>query len=648
MKQGMTLDNLRWLLLTMALVMAPLLFELKPWLALFALLLGAWRYQIAIRGKALPRLRVLLPLTLLAVVAVVASHGSLGRNASVALLTLMMALKLLESNSRRDAMLLVFLSCFLSITGFLFTQSLLLGTYLLLPLLALTITLIGISHPNGILPLRSRLRLALTLLGQAVPLMLVLFLLFPRLSGPLWRLPQDAASALTGLSESMSPGSIIELIISDEIAFRAEFSTRLPEPSARYWRGPVFWFYDGRSWRPGMRTRHLPPEPLQARADPVSYSVTVEPHDRSWLFTLDISDDAVPEAMLNYEHQLLATKPVHTRLRYQATSYLQYRLQPELDDDMRQYALQLPSFGNPRTRTLGREWAASGVSPAVLAQKALTMFREQPFVYTLTPPALGRDSVDEFLFSTRSGFCEHFASSFVYLMRASGVPARVVTGYQGGTVNPLGQYIIVRQSDAHAWAEVWLPERGWVRVDPTAAVSPSRIESGFATALPDSETLPMLMRDHYAWMHRVYLAWDALNNGWNQWVLGYNQQRQLELLSRLLGSSASSRQVATALIVAVTLTMLVISWAILRDSRRHTDALQTAYARFLRKLARAGIMRLPHEGPLDFATRAAAALPAQARAIRAISTRYANLRYGGAGTAEELAALQQDIRNFNT
>lgn len=646
MRQSLSLDNLCWLLASMLLAMAPLLLHLQPWIGLFVVLLAAWRYQIARSHKPLPRLYVLLPLTLLGAMAVVLSHGSLGRNASVALLVLMMAMKLLETSSRRDAMLLVFLSCFLLITGFLFSQALPLAAYLALPLVALTATLLDLSHPNGTLPPRRRLRLTFILLGQALPFMLVLFVLFPRLSGPLWRAPQDAASAMTGLSDSMMPGSISELIISDEVAFRAEFRDAIPPPSARYWRGPAFWFFDGRSWRPGMRARHLPPQPLQQRGEPVRYSVTLEPHNRTWLFTLELADQAIADASLNFDHQLLARKPVQTRLRYDAVSYLQYRLQPQIDEEMRRYALQLPAHGNPRTRELGLAWAASGAAPEALVQRALGMFREQAYVYTLTPPALGPDSVDEFLFSTRRGFCEHYAGSFVFLMRAAGVPARVVTGYQGGTLNPVGQYLIVRQSDAHAWAEVWLAGRGWTRIDPTAAVSPSRVELGFAAALPGSEPLPMLVRERYAWLQGAYLAWDALNNGWNQWVLGYNQQRQLELLSRLAGSAVSSQQVATALIVTIALAMLAIAAAILRDSRRQ-DALQTAYARFLRKLARAGIMRQPHEGPLEFAARAAAARPTQREAIFAISMRYARLRYGGAA-ADEMAALRQDIRNFRT
>ena len=640
-------DHLRWLLASMALVLAPLFWHLPLWVPLFALLLGAWRYHIALRRLALPRLRILLPMALIGAAAIIASYGgSFGRDASVALLTLMMSMKLLESNSRREAMLLVFLSWFLVITVFLFSQSLLLGTYMVLPVVALTATLISISHPEGTLPAKFKLLLAGRLLGQALPVMLVLFLLFPRLSGPLWSVPQDAVSGMSGLSEDMSPGSISQLSLSDEIAFRAEFKDKLPDPAQRYWRGPVFWHFDGRTWRPGFQTQTLPQEKLEGKSTPVRYTVTLEPHNRTWLFTLDMAATIPPESKLSHDYQLTARNPVQTRTRYQASSYLQYQLQAQAEQTSLKHALQLPSErNNPRTHALGREWAASGAEPASIVQRALTMFREQPYVYTLAPPLLGSDGVDEFLFSTRRGFCEHYAGSFVLLMRAAGIPARVVTGYQGGEVNPLGNYMIVRQADAHAWAEVWFAGRGWVRVDPTAAVSPRRIESGMAAALPEAE-MPLLGRGDQAWLHRIYLGWDAINNGWNQWVLGYNQQRQIEFLSRIAGTGISAREMVAGLAVSVTLIMCAISWAILRGGNQRRDEILAAYLKFVRKLARAGIVRDPHDGPLDFGLRAASALPDSAHDIADISSSYADLRYGGTPTLEQIETFKRKIKKF--
>lgn len=645
-RQPITLDDLRWLLASMALVLAPMAAHLTLWVPLFAVLLGLWRHHIAVRRLPLPRLRVMLPITLISFGAIVASHhGAFGRDASVALLVLMMSMKLLESSSRRDAALLISLSWFLSITTFLFSQSLLLGLYLVLPVVALTVTLIGISHPNGTLPTAYRLRLAGRMLGQAVPVMLVLFVLFPRLSGPLWRMPSDATSAMTGLSESMSPGSISELSLSDEIVIRAEFRGTLPAPNQRYWRGPVFWHFDGRTWRPGMQTSSLPQERLGATDDVVDYTVTLEPHNRIWLFALDLAGSVPPDSTLRHDYQLVARQPVSTRIRYEARSYLTYQLQPELDPVTRRHALQLPSSGNPRARAMGEQWKASGATPAALVQKALAMFREQNFVYTLNPPLLGRDGVDEFLFSTRRGFCEHYAGSFVFLMRAAGIPARIVTGYQGGQVNPLGNYMFVRQSDAHAWTEVWLENSGWVRIDPTAAVSPQRIESGLS-ALPGDEPVPLLARGEHTWLNRIYLGWDALSNGWNQWVLGYNQQRQMELLSRFFGEQLSFQRLAFGMVGAVILVMLAISWSLLRGHGQRADPLQATYAKFLRKLAQNGIIRQPHEGPMEFGRRAAQAWPDRAGKITDITTGYATLRYGNRSAPQRMAKLKKDIEDF--
>jgi hypothetical protein len=259
---------------------------------------------------------------------------------------------------------------------------------------------------------------------------------------------------------------------------------------------------------------------------------------------------------------------------------------------------------------------------------------------------LGEDSVDEFLFSTRRGFCEHYAGSFVFLMRSAGIPARVATGYQGGEINPTGNYLIVRQADAHAWAEVWLPQRGWVRVDPTAAVSPRRVEGGIAAALPAGEPVPMLVRGDYPLLRKLYLNWDALNNGWNQWVLGYNEKKQMELLSRLAGSQISWQDMAIWLMASVGAIVLAISAFMLRGGRQRADALQSAWLQFQRKLARGGILREAHEGPINFGQRAAQKLPLRATAIGAIVARYAQLRYGMTPTRKQIEAFKQQIRTF--
>lgn len=639
-------NDVRWLAAALGLVVAPMFLHLTLWVPLFAVLIGGWRVWLAMRNQPLPRARILVPMTLAGVGAIVASHGGgFGRDASVALLTLMLAMKLLESGSRRDATLLVSLSWFLSITTFLFTQTLLMGLYLVLPVFALIVAQVGISHPNGTLPFAYRARLTGLMLAQALPVMLVLFFLFPRLAGPLWQTPSDATKAMTGLSESMAPGSISELSRSDETAFRAEFAGALPAPNQRYWRGPVFWHFDGRAWRPGMQSLNTAPEPLENTGNAVDYSVTLEAHNRTWLFALDIPAVAPPEGHLRNDHQLVARQPVNARVRYQTRSYLTYLAQPELDEKSRAAGVQLPKRRNPKARELGQSWREQGLGDEALVRKALDMFNRQAFVYTLSPPVLGQDGVDEFLFNTRRGFCEHYAGSFVFLMRAAGVPARVVTGYQGGVVNPIGNYMIVRQSDAHAWAEVWLQDRGWVRIDPTAAVSPSRIESGLSQ-LPSGEPVPLLARGGRSWMTRLYLGWDAINNRWNQWVLGYNQQRQMELLERILGDKITMHGLAVGMIATVGAIMLAITWGMLRNRGPRPDRIERTYRRFRKKLARLGIAHRPHEGPLDLGRRAAEALPRKALSIQRIVRDYARLRYGKHASQGSLRQFEHDIREF--
>ncbi|HZV98697.1 MAG TPA: transglutaminase domain-containing protein, partial [Methylophilaceae bacterium] len=336
-------------------------------------------------------------------------------------------------------------------------------------------------------------------------------------------------------------------------------------------------------------------------------------------------------------------------MRYEGSSSLGYVLGENISERERHLALQIPDGGNSRSIALARKWAEGGQGAAGIVQAALSMYRQQPFVYTLSPPLLTRaDPMDDFLFNTRRGFCEHYAGSFVYLMRAAGVPARVITGYQGGDVNPVGNYLIVRQSDAHAWAEVWLQGRGWVRVDPTASVAPQRIERGISSALPQNEALPFFARREVSFLRKLYLNWDAINNGWNQWVLGYDQQRQMELLSRLAGSQLSWQDLAVALISSVGGIVLVISYFLLRSRRLKIDPLQKLYLEFLRKLEHVGLKRYSHEGPLDFSRRAARRLPAQAKEINRITAAYASLRYRSDSSPQALETFKRLIRTFKT
>jgi transglutaminase-like putative cysteine protease len=637
--------DLRWLLGSLALVMALHVSHLTIWASVFIAAFGVWRYLIERNGWQLPRLLILLPITVMAGLGVALTYrGIFGRDASVALLAIMLSLKLMETKTPRDYILAIFSGFFLTITAFLFNQSLLVGAFILLPTICFTATLIGVSHPNGDLDWRFQAKLAGSLLAQATPLMLVLFFLFPRIPGPLWGVPKDAYSSMTGLSDSMRPGNISKLTLSGAIAFRVEFKGKMPLQNQLYWRGPVLWHYVDGEWLMNGQEPNTSRETLLVQGAPIIYSVTLEPHNRNWLLMLDMPSTLPPEANVTHDLQVLSPAPVRTRMRYEGSSNLNYILAENLNDQDRRLALQIPDDKNPRSISLAKQWASQ--KPEAIVQSALTMFRQESFVYTLSPPILGLNPIDDFLFNTRRGFCEHYASSFVYLMRAAGVPARVVTGYQGGDVNPVGNYLIVRQSDAHAWAEVWLQGRGWVRVDPTAAVAPSRIESGIATALPEGDVLPLMSRRDYPLLRKIYLNWDALNNGWNQYVLGYNQERQMNLLSRLTGSQVSWQDLAIAMMACVGAAGLAISYFLLRGKRIKIDPLQRLYAEFLRKLEGAGLKRYSHEGPLDFSKRAVKRLPTKAGEIEEITDLYADLRYRSNTSVLAFAHFKRLVRTF--
>lgn len=585
------------------------------------------------------------------------SYGNpLGRDPGIVMLIMMLGLKLLEMRSRRDVVVVVFMAYFLVITNFLYSQSVFMAVYMLAVVVAITATLVeqsrGAAAPRASARRwRANLRLAGVLLAQAMPLMAVLFVLFPRVAGPLWGLPRDAYAGMAGLSDSMAPGSINELVLSESVAFRAAFEGAAPSPEQRYWRGPVFWHTDERRWSAGGAGQDAPSPPqVEPRGPSIAYTVTLEPHNRRWVFALDLPAQAPQGVTLNDDFQLLAAAPVRTRQRFTLTSFPAYRM-AGLGAEARARALQLPPGTNPRARALAAAWRESLREDAALVGEALHLFRHQPFVYTLTPPLLGEDVVDGFLFDTHRGFCEHFAASFVFLMRAAGVPARVVTGYLGGELNPVGDYLVVRQSDAHAWAEVWLERDGWVRVDPTAAVARERIELGISVAA-QREGAPVRFRappEALATAWRVLRnGWDAVSNAWNQWVLDYTPQRQADLLERLGLGGLSWRGMALALGVACAVLLAVIAAPMLLRRPAGADPARLLYQRFCAKLARRGITRAPAEGPADFARRASALRPDAAAQIGLITGLYIRLRYGLADVsrARLLDSLHRHVRKF--
>ena len=643
--RAVTPRDLAWLAVSLSLVIAPHLERTPWWASVFALCLLGWRASMALNGLRMPARWLPAALAAVGMAGVWLEYRTLfGRDAGIALLILFAGLKLLEMRSHRDATVVVFLCYLLIITNFLFNQSIPTALLMCFALLVMTTALVSFNAPQR--AVGADARVAATVLLHAVPLAALLFILFPRVSGPLWRLPQDAHAGITGLSETMSPGTLSQLSQSDAIAFRVLFAGPVPQRHDLYWRGPVFWDYDGRTWRNGSATRLVEFELAGGEAQ-YSYAVILEPHQRNWLFALETPQRLPPRAWLTGDGQVISFAPVLTRLRYEMASLAGARFADEEVPDALRRALRLPPGFNPRARELAATWRRDAGSEEQIVLVALRYLREGGFEDTLQPPLLGRDAVDEFLFSTRAGVCEHFSSAFGFLMRAAGLPARVVTGYQGGDVNPVDGHLTVRQADAHAWAEVYLPGRSWVRVDPTAAVAPVRLDGGLGDAIPQAGQLPLLLRGGIPdWVRSARNNWEALANQWNLRVLGYNTERQREFLNRLGMTDADWKDLAATLLISVAVVLAVLVASSLRNLKR-ADSVQKAWIAFCAKLEQRGIGRAPQEGPRDFAARASERLPEQRAALEAVSDLYIALRYGPAAPANEISRLRRMVRGFS-
>ena len=613
------------LLLSILMVIAPHADHLPPWVSGLCTGLLLWRAWLTHSGKPLPKRWLLMLITVAGTAGIVLTfHTLFGREAGVTLLMMLSTLKLMELRDARDAMVLVYLACFIMITNFFYSQSIPTALYLLATMMVIVTTWIHLQA-SGI-ALKPRMRIAAVLLLQALPLTLILFILFPRVQGPLWGLPQDAYAS-TGLDDHMSPGSLSRLSLSEAVAFRVVYNDQPPRRDQMYWRGPVLWHFDGRAWTPGRSLYPVAPK-FTELGQPVNYVVTLEPHNKHWLFALDVPDKLSVTATLTDDFQLLSKDAVHARLRYAARSYLVYHANLQESQRQLKRALQLPGKFDPRARQLAAEWRAGSKDDADIVRTALSYFNKQGFVYTLDAPPLGVNSIDDFLFNTKQGFCEHYASAFVFLMRAANIPARVVTGYLGGEYNDVGNYYIVRQSDSHAWAEVWLAGQGWVRIDPTGAIAPDRVERGLSAALSDNAALPFMERNPPQWMRDLRFNLDALANNWNQWVLGYDSERQFAFLTRLGMESITWQKMALNMSAGIGLVIALFALYMLRHLYiRQPDRIQAAWLKLCRKLARAGLPRAAHEGAMDYAARVAAGRPELAGTILDLAARYTALRY---------------------
>jgi protein-glutamine gamma-glutamyltransferase len=647
-----------FLLLVIGWIILPQIGNLPLWCSLLAAAVLGWRAWLAVASRPLPAKGWLLALLAITLAATFASHRTvLGRDAGVTLIVVLLALKTLELRAKRDAFVIFFLGFFTMLTNFFFSQSLATAAAMLVALMGLLTALVNAHMPVGRPPLAQAARTAAKLALLGAPVMAALFILFPRLA-PLWGIPTDAMTGRSGLSANMQVGNIASLALDETIAMRVRFEGPTPPQDQLYFRGPVLSNFDGREWRPlqarlgGRSFLFAPPEAVEVTGPAVRYEVTMEPTSRPWIFVMDATTTAPAapgfEVASTNELQWVANRPVTDLLRYRAESHPLFRYGPRNAAAVLPQYLDLPPGYNPRTLALAAEMrrdaslAAGG--PQAMVQAAFDRLRNGNYHYTLDPGVYGEHTADEFWFDRKEGFCEHIASAFVVLMRGVGIPARIVTGYQGGERNPVDGYWIVRQSDAHAWAEVWLAGRGWVRADPTSAVAPGRtgafqrllaprgiFASALGTAAPD-----------FAASMRA--GWEALNNGWNQWVLNYTQSKQLDMLKNLGFQSPSWEDLSYVLIALIVFVALAGAAWTLWERRQHDPWLRLL-ARARRQLQGAGLTVPETAPPRQMATAVTARFGDQGRRLADWLLKLETQRYART-PAESLATLRREFNDL--
>ncbi len=615
------------------------------------LALVSWRLA-AIRWNGIPRNRWLIYLFALLGFSVSAwIYGApLGRDPGVAFLIVLVGLKCLEINTVRDLRIAVLLGFFIIITHFLYAD----GISWILPLLglvvALTWLLMQIEHADPRRSVNSDLKLAGKMLLQALPFVFILFYLFPRLSGSLFLFQADTNDAITGLSDTLNMGTISNLIQSEEIAFTATFyNQRIPPPAERYWRGGVMWVTDGRQWSRGKFAPFLNSRPPRAdlRGQIYRYEIELEPTSQNWLYSLDYPISIPGNSRIDADHHIYTARPIDQPYRYELISNVA-SIQEPLSDIAKWQSLNLGgTVITQRLDTLIQQFADKADSSMDIAQRVLDYFNQNEFVYTLKPPLLQSDApVDEFMFESRRGFCGHYASSFATIMRSIGIPARIVVGYLGGEFNPRSDQIVVRQSDAHAWAEIWDSEQGWVRIDPTAAIAPERIEFpiDFDTSINADSVVLFSARD-FAGLRRlgIELVWlkDAIKAKWNRWFVAFDDSRQRQLLESFGLDKLDARLLSISAFIGALGLLSLISLLLFRRERIRPDLADQIYMEFCQKLRKRGLARRDNEGPLDFANRVITRLPGLRDEVRSITLDYIALQY-----ASDRAAGKTDLMRF--
>jgi transglutaminase-like putative cysteine protease len=644
--ERVTFDSLLWISACLALTLLAGIASLPIWITLTVAASAGIRLVLAARGHDAPPRSIRLGLAALAIGLLFLQFRTFnGLSAGTALLYLIAGLKLLETRTRRDIYVITMIIYFLSLAALLEGESFWLFIYLIGVCWLTTSTLLRLTSSARNRDWRGSVRHAGKILAQALPLAVAFWLFFPRFGGPLWQMPDSGSNATSGLSDSMSPGDINNLAMSDEVAFRVRFKagSGTPPPQERYWRGPVLHDFDGHSWRRTEAAPVLAPG-LRFQGPAYRYTVSLEPSQHNWIFVLDWPSRWDAErAYLTSDYMLMEPNPVSQPIDVAATSYSRVQAAQPLGPGMRRRDTRLPAGRNPRSLRLAQELRSAHPDDIGYIDAVLAMFRSEPFFYTLKPPLLGADPVDGFLFDTKRGFCGHYASAFAALMRAAGIPTRVVTGYQGGTYNRFADYWILRQSDAHAWDEVWIEGHGWTRVDPTTAIAPERVERGLNDIVAAENSAQFSRwQQRTPWLGDLWLRLDALRLLWRERILRFDQSSQERLLELLHIPEPDGQKLALVLAACLILGMTWLTWQVRRElSIRPRDPLQRAYGRLCRRLKSVGCERMPSEGPEAYAARVSHLRPDLAAPVMALCREYSTLRYGAgvaAGTGAQAGA----------
>lgn len=637
-----------FLLSSIGLITLPHVYNIPmPIFGFFAVMLS-WRFLTVWKKNWLPPKIIIFLITLSSLFIMFSQFRSvLGRDAGTSLFVLALGLKLLEIKNRRDLYLITYLAFIVASSLFLYQQSILMAVYILFVCCVLLATLVIINSQQP--QTWAALKKSSIIIAQALPIAAVLFVLFPRVEAPRWMLFKNETKSKLGLSETIEPGSISDLGMSAELVFRVKFKGKVPPPELRYWRGPTFSYTDGKRWtHTGDLTMNAFLDTPQFRGQAYEYTLLMEPQPQNWVFGLEMPAKFSTNLQQNATYQLISMEPPNTRAEYQISSYPDYNTGYLTKSEYRDN-VQLPGTASAEINALVTKLHGFDRPPEVFIQALLQHFRTEKFHYTLTPPLMDEKPIETFLFKTRYGFCSHYATAFVYLMRVAHIPARVIGGYQGGEMNKVGQFLEVRQADAHAWAEVWLENKGWVRFDPTSAVAPERVEQGVnverQVANQAVDFSPMVLDNKaYAWLKQARQIWQSVDYSWQRWVINYDRANQSEFLSGL--GIHNLRAMFYAMLYVITFITAVLAWFVLKNNRRHADKVVLVYEKFCRKLTKAQLQRHSNEGARDFAARASSRLPDYAEKINAITGLYLQLRYGKNPTPQLFQQLTQLVASF--